>query len=610
MTCSTAASFCRTFGKVWTIAPGKLLWRRNQDELLAHLQEAQMLTAYQTAHLRSEGAGNLVLGNYRILDQIGAGGMGIVYRGEHAFLRRPVAIKVFKDPLETGQILLQRFFVEMRASSRIRHPNVVWALDAGTVKGKRPEEPHRHYLVMEFVTGSNLEQLAAKNPLGVAQACELIYQIAGALDETHKLNLIHRDIKPSNILVTAQNTAKLLDFGLALHFGQRRLTMPGTVLGTLGYMAPEQVADAAHVDIRADIFGLGATLFFCLTGVCPFPAHGSLTQQAASRLVHQPLRLRLHRPEVSSELETVIGRMMAHAREDRYPTPQSLLRALLPFVRATQEAWPQRLARLSAAPRHAEENQAGPGPAPPRILIVDDEPDIRRLCKSHFQRAGFQCTEASDGAEALALLAKTEFDLVLLDIDMPHMSGSETLIRVRQELSCGRLKVIMISGGVSPDEMSAMLALRRGRLPGQAADAVATSIAGQGGAGAQGGSGPLRPVESAALPGQRRFGTGAGGAARRFEPHSQDADLRLGQDRRIAHAGDGRAPDADGGVSAPRWPGGRIAWNGSGLPPSRRPTMRSCKSWKRAPRCTTSATWRCRTIFCTAPARSRLKIAW
>jgi serine/threonine protein kinase len=262
---------------------------RSQDELLARLLEAQLLTAYQTARVRSFGPAQLVLGNYRILDEIGAGGMGVVYRGEHAFLRRPVAIKVFKDPLESGQVLLQRFFVEMRALARIRHPNVVWALDAGTVKSDDTLEPHRHYLVMEYVAGANLEQLAAKNPLNVAQACELIYQVAGALDETHKLNLIHRDIKPSNILLTPQGNAKLLDFGLALHFGRRRLTMPGTVLGTLGYMAPEQVADAANVDIRADIFGLGATLYFCLTGLCPFPPHGSLTQQAASRLVYQPL---------------------------------------------------------------------------------------------------------------------------------------------------------------------------------------------------------------------------------------------------------------------------------------------------------------------------------
>ena len=433
---------------------------RSQDELLARLLETQLLTAYQATHVRSEGSANLILGNYRILDQIGSGGMGVVYRGEHAFLRRPVAIKVFKDPLESGQILLQRFFVEMRALARIRHPNVVWALDAGTVKSKRPDEPHRHYLVMEFVNGANLEQLAAKNPLSVGQACELIYQIAGALDETHKLNLIHRDIKPSNILVTPQGTAKLLDFGLALHFGRRRLTMPGTVLGTLAYMAPEQVNDSANVDIRADIFGLGATLFFCLTGVCPFPSHGSLTQQVASRLVHQPLDLRRRRPEISPELETVIGRMMAHSCADRYPTPQSLLRALLPFVRGTNDARPQRLTNSPAAPPRADAGDPPPDTStPPRVLIVDDEVNIRRLCKTHFTRAGFQCTEASDGVEALNLLGKRVFDLVLLDIDMPQMSGSETLIRLRQEVSCGRVKVIMISGGVSPDEMSAMLAL-------------------------------------------------------------------------------------------------------------------------------------------------------
>ena len=117
----------------------------------------------------------------------------------------------------------------------------------------------------------------------MARACDLIYQIAGALEETHRCHLIHRDIKPSNILVTEDDVAKLLDFGLALHFGRRRLTNPGTLLGTLSYMAPEQAVDSGNVDIRADIFGLGATLFFGLTGQPPFTSQGNLTQQIATR---------------------------------------------------------------------------------------------------------------------------------------------------------------------------------------------------------------------------------------------------------------------------------------------------------------------------------------
>ena len=429
----------------------------SEEELLTRLVEAQLLTAFQVSHIRSAGSANLVLGNYRLLEEIGAGGMGIVYRGEHVLLRRPVAIKVLRSSPDGEELPLQRFFVEMRALARIRHPNIVWALDAGTVKPKRHDESHRHYLVMEYVAGTNLEVIAAKNPLSIFQACELAYQIAGALDETHKLNLIHRDIKPSNILVTPQGNAKLLDFGLALHFGRRRLTMPGTVLGTLAYMAPEQVSDSANVDIRADIFGLGATLFFCLTGACPFSVHGTITQQAASRLVPQVPKVREHRADVSPELEAVICRMMAHEREDRYSTPQALLRALLPFVNASRRFEPQR-SQCDASPALVGSPSVDTATVP-RVLLVDDEPGIRHLCKTYLRHEGFQCSDAGNGEEALQLLGSQAFDLVLLDIDMPRLSGAETLSRLRQTLMSGYLKVIMMSGGVSPDDMSAMLGL-------------------------------------------------------------------------------------------------------------------------------------------------------
>lgn len=432
----------------------------SDDELMTRLLEAHLLTPYQAARIRAEGPRHLVVGNYRLLDEIGSGGMGVVYRGEHALLRRPVAIKILRDAGDSGETMLQRFFVEMRALARIRHPNVVWALDAGTVKPTRVDDSFVHYLVMEYVTGTNLEHLATKSPLSVSQACELIYQIAGALDETHKLNLVHRDIKPSNILVTSQGVAKLLDFGLALHFGRRRLTMPGTLLGTLGFMAPEQISDAATVDIRTDLFGLGATLFFCLTGACPFSTTGTIANQVAARLTQGPPAVRTYRPDVSPELETIIRRMMATNRDDRYPTPQSVLHALLPFVNSTS--------RFEGKHRHVDGgsssgHDADPvrptAAAAPRIVIADDEAYIRRICKSYFTREGYECAEAADGEETLQILSQREYDIVLLDVDMPKLDGAEALKRLRRNQPGGHLKVIMMSGGVTPDEMSTMLAL-------------------------------------------------------------------------------------------------------------------------------------------------------
>src|SRR5207302_355348 len=144
----------------------------------------------------------------------------------------------------------------------------------------------------------------------------------------HKFNLVHRDIKPSNILITPEEQAKLLDFGLAQQL-DHRMTEPGTVLGTIDYMAPEQAQDASAVDVRADIYGLGATLFWCLTGEPPFPSQGNIARDLAYRLNQPPPSVRTHHPEIPGALDTVVTRMLATKPEDRYATPQALMRALL-----------------------------------------------------------------------------------------------------------------------------------------------------------------------------------------------------------------------------------------------------------------------------------------
>ncbi len=434
-----------------------LLEANTIDTLLPALVENQLLTEYQAARVLTGDMHQLVLGNYRILERIGAGGMGIVYRGEHHLLRRPVAIKVLQTPSGDDQVLLQRFFTEMRALARIRHNNIVCALDAGTIKASPHSVSDVHFFVMEYVKGMNLEQMVAKGPLSISQACDLIYQIAGALDETNKINLIHRDIKPSNILLAPDGTAKLLDFGLALHFGRRRLTAPGVLLGTISYMAPEQVADAAHVDIRADIYGLGTTFYYCLTGTPPFAMHGHLAHQVSSRLTQPPPALRAQRPDVSADLENIARRMMAHHPDDRYPTPQSVMRAFLPYVNSSSHFVPQRQKSEPVIELLDGGNAVATVPDAPRILIVDDEPLVRDICKSFFRRDRFQCSEANDGAEGLQMIAKNPYDLVLLDIDMPRLGGIEMLRRVRQHPSHNNLKIIMMSGGVTADEMSELL---------------------------------------------------------------------------------------------------------------------------------------------------------
>jgi response regulator RpfG family c-di-GMP phosphodiesterase/serine/threonine protein kinase len=425
-----------------------------KDHMVAALADAGLITEFQAGRILACGPHQLVFGNYRILERLGAGGMGVVYRGEHKLMRRPVAIKVLQTKVNREAAVLQRFFAETRALAMIRHPNIVWAFDAGSIRPDDNESLWWHYLVMEFLEGSDLEKAASLAPLAPTKACDIAYQIAGALDETHARGLIHRDIKPSNIIVSTDGVAKLLDFGLALHFRQRRVTDPGTLLGSISFMAPEQVTEPATVDNRADVFGLGATLYFCLTGRPPFANEGPMTHRIAARLKEPEVDLRGERSDIPVELVSVLRRMMAFRRENRYPNAQSVLRALLPFIGSSNSL----SAEIGAAIARSEES-ATLLPTSKRVLVVDDEPGVRAICKSFFKNEGFDCHDAADGEEALLRIAEQPFDLIVLDIDMPRVDGTEALRRLRKMPNGGQAKVIMMSGGISGDDLSMLLAL-------------------------------------------------------------------------------------------------------------------------------------------------------
>src|SRR3954468_6526334 len=249
----------------------RLLARDDPERMLQDLVELGLLTAYQSARIATGNTFGLVLGNFRILERLGVGGMAVVYKAEHIEMRHPVAIKVLQMSRGDDPRLEVRFSAEMRAIPRLRHHNIVSAMDAGRAFSPDPDGPVLWYLVMEYVPGEDVDAyVRGRGALPVPQACNLIHQIACALAETSKLNLVHRDIKPSNILVTPEEQAKLLDFGLSRHV-PTKLTQPGTVLGTIDFMAPEQARDASTVDVRADLYSLGGTLFWCLTGQLPFP---------------------------------------------------------------------------------------------------------------------------------------------------------------------------------------------------------------------------------------------------------------------------------------------------------------------------------------------------
>lgn len=429
------------------------------EELLEQLTEHRLLTEYQVSRIRAGKTFGLILGNYRVLNRLGSGGMGIIYKAEHLRLPRLVAIKVLSPANEDDPRQVQRFGIEIGCVAQMQHPNIVGAIDAGEVVSSDQNSPSLPYFVMEYIPGQDLQAyVETHGPLSPDKACDLMNQLASALVETDKHHLIHRDIKPSNVLVTPDGVAKLLDFGLARQL-RSRMTVPGSALGTIDYLAPEQARDASSVDIRADIYGLGGTLFWCLTGHNPFPSEGNMVHDLLRRLGQLPPSIRKLRPELSEELDILVRQMLAVEPGERIPTPQAVMQALLPFLPSKPSSSTSRMWISSGSfdqPFLRPQDQPS-GNRQQHVLVVDDEPNLRKLTMLALQSDGIRCDEVASGREALQAIEAKRYDLVLSDIDMPEMTGPELLEKLRQARPYPHLKIIMFSGRASPNEMAQLM---------------------------------------------------------------------------------------------------------------------------------------------------------
>jgi serine/threonine protein kinase/Leucine-rich repeat (LRR) protein len=271
------------------------------------------------------------IGNYRLLTKLGQGGMGAVYKALHTRLEKVVALKVLPaDRMQAEAVA--RFQREVRAVGKLQHPNIVQAFDAGEHEGT-------HFLVMECVDGVDLSTLVKElGPLSIADACELIRQAAIGLAHAHQHGLVHRDLKPSNLMLARDRQVKLLDLGLALLQGKPEetpeLTTACQVMGTADYMAPEQASDSHAVDIRADIYSLGCTLYRLITGEVPYPAPAFKTplEKLTAHIARAFPEVQSKRSDVPKALIQVLGRMVAKRPEDRYATPAEVAAALAPLA--------------------------------------------------------------------------------------------------------------------------------------------------------------------------------------------------------------------------------------------------------------------------------------
>lgn len=272
------------------------------------------------------------LGPYRILAKLGEGGMGAVYKARHQHLDKIVALKVLSAAVTNRTDAIARFKREMKAVGKLEHPYIVRAMDAGEVAGL-------HYLAMEFVEGADLRKLVRdQGPLSVPQACKAIRQTAQALSAAHAAGLVHRDIKPSNLLMTKHGQIKLLDLGLARLGGNEAtasvdLTTVGQAFGTPDYMAPEQWEDTHSADARSDLYALGCTLFFLLTGLAPYgnKTHPSTMNKMTGHLVDPIPDLHAARQDIPEEIVTIFRKLMAKHPAARYQTAAELVEVLTPF---------------------------------------------------------------------------------------------------------------------------------------------------------------------------------------------------------------------------------------------------------------------------------------
>jgi WD40 repeat protein/serine/threonine protein kinase len=319
------------------------------------LVERNWVTRWQ-AQMMLAGSNRFFLGKYKLLERIGSGGMGTVFKAQQTGLGRFVALKVMSDALMGDEQSVARFHREIRSAAALEHPHIVATFDADCVGGK-------HFLVMEYVDGQNLQALAKqRGRLPMEEACEYIRQAALGLAHAHERGMIHRDIKPANLLVAysttgqpgagnvalsegspAQAVVKILDFGLARlaneSHGDTALTQTGQIMGTADYIAPEQARDTKAADIRSDLYSLGCTLFRLLAGEVPFKGQ-SVMEKLMARALEEAPRIRTRCPDLPVALEECVARMMARDPASRFQTPSEVVAAMAHFAAAPGIALP------------------------------------------------------------------------------------------------------------------------------------------------------------------------------------------------------------------------------------------------------------------------------
>src|SRR6266849_101958 len=360
------------------------------------------------------------LGSYRLIDRLGAGGMGEVWRAEDTRLLRSVAIKILSERIANDPEWKARFLREARTIAQMNHPNIatIYSIE---------QEAEKLFIVMELVEGESLGTVLAKGPLPPQEAVRMIQQVAEALAEAHEKGIVHRDVKPDNIIV-GKRSVKVLDFGIAKQLVSTSqtptLTQAGLIVGTPFYMSPEQ-ALGKPVDARSDLFSLGVVLYEALTGRRPFEGE-SVTETMMNIIMQEALDLSTVAQSLPPSLVEIVNRALQKKPERRFGSAGEMVDALsrvdFRTPPAKAPAKPPKIDAPTVALPSAPQPTQTPIPGQ-RPLIADDDPVTRYLIANILGQRRIAFDEAANGADAVKALKAHEYTLVFLDLMMPRVDG-------------------------------------------------------------------------------------------------------------------------------------------------------------------------------------------
>ncbi|MEO1997505.1 MAG: response regulator [Planctomycetaceae bacterium] len=413
-----------------------------QDLTDSLVQEGRM-TAFQQRRLLSTEEGPLLIGQYVLMDRIGEGGMGAVFRSLHQRMQRVVALKLLHPKTQSAADSIDRFLQEVRAAGRLNHPNIIAAYDAG-------ECDSGHFLVMEFVDGSDFKEILTQSGrLNFVQAIEVIRQVATGLQYAHDQGVIHRDIKPANLMRDTSGTVKIADLGLAritsgMHWDDpdSQLTQAGMVSGTVDYMSPEQARDTSTVDNRTDIYSLGATLYHLLTGQ-PMFVSGALMDRLISHRTDARPPLCNMIPDCPPELDSFYQKMTAVELDQRFQSMHEVLEALK---------------TISGQQSPNSSQCAEWDPSASVAIVVENSRLQARVVEKLLNEVGVEDVRIClNGREALALLKTLPADFLLSSYNLSDVSQSEFVNHIRNNMKWLSTAIVFMTSDSLPDATATRL---------------------------------------------------------------------------------------------------------------------------------------------------------